>query len=104
MINIFDAFERVCGMELNLTFPTENEEDVKKILNIQYGDFEDGKWEGKDYNNKTILNSPSMNAKAAKKIFEKSPSYVSIELSGLFPYNVCKDDVKNILKNPIKLR
>lgn len=68
--------------EVDMTVPPEKEDEIKKKLNIRYGDFSDFCWgseEAKD--GKITLLSPTMFVEAAKKLVRMCPDYAVIRVS-----------------------
>ena len=69
MKNILDALNGNDQVELDLTVPSEREDEFKKVLNIRYGDFHNGCWQAEEpKNNKVVLHSPTITVDTARRI------------------------------------
>jgi hypothetical protein len=80
--NMLNAFRWNDIAEVDMTVPLEKEDEIKKKLNIRYGDFSSFCWGSEETKNgKITLLSPTMMVEAAKKLVRICPDYAEIAVS-----------------------
>jgi hypothetical protein len=80
--NTLSAFRWNDLAEVDMTVSPEKEDEIKKKLNIRYGDFSSFCWGSEETKNgKITLLSPTLPVEAAKKLVRMCPDYAVIRVS-----------------------